>query len=163
MGFMLQVEYTRRPPGRRRWRPRHRICSCLVCKDIGKSWRPAIWQIYTNLYKTHKMEPIQSKMFTVHSPSESFRFSHLTNATTTRPTSVKPLPSAPYLFHVSTDQDFQQCGRRRNVPSPEQGTSQRTFSYLKAKSLKNIVWMRGILSLTWKFKRSFQKSSMICV
>ena len=30
----------------------------------------------------------------------------------------------------SIDQDFQQCGRRRKVPSPEQGTSQITLSYL---------------------------------
>lgn len=30
----------------------------------------------------------------------------------------------------SIDQDFQQCGRRRRVPSPEQGTSQITLSYL---------------------------------
>ena len=43
----------------------------------------------------------------------------------------------------STDQVFQHCGRFRSVPSPEQGTSQRTRSYLSSHSISSPIEIGG--------------------
>jgi hypothetical protein len=51
----------------------------------------------------------------------------------------------------STDQDFQQCGRRRRVPSPLHGTSQSTLSYLPGVHEVEICWVIFSWSPHWYY------------
>ena len=51
----------------------------------------------------------------------------------------------------STDQDFQQCGRRRRVPSPLHGTSQSTLSYLPGVHELEICWVIFSWSPYWYY------------
>ena len=65
-----------------------------------------------------------------------------------------PWPASPVVSPPrSTDQDFQQCGRRRRVPSPLHGTSQSTLSYLESMicwdMLGDFFWEPRLILLIW--------------